>query len=619
MNPGDTMFFKRGQIFRGNIIISKSGTIFKPIVFTGYGSGSLPEIISTGGPVFLLRNVSNIIVDGFKITDPSISDSLHVIQSKIPYAIVLRNAPNCFISNCDISKVGVGISLESESNYSTITGNFIHDLRMVRNTPSTINSNDDFGANPIVIHSSKNIISYNRFEECWARSHDYGFDGGAIELFGMNVNDNRIEYNTAINCNAFLEIGSQGNGSAWNNIVAYNKIINCGATAVLQNSGNFKIDIRNLLYYNNTIVEVTKKYSKSVSLFWMADNGIAGMITLKNNIFWLSSGVNLVNSRGNKGQIIHENNIYRMSSGSLFYKLNSSEQFSTSMNHFTNTKGDPSNWNLELLPLSTAINAGVDLGFKKDFNKKSILNAPDIGSFEFHPINEKDSLVASAYLSRIKCNGDSTELKLTAKGGVPPYIGVGTYSVKAGTYNYRIKDNVGDSTMVSILVLDPDPISLEYNVESIQNQKSLYRLNVKARGGISPYLYSLNDSEYQSNGQFDSVLIGVNKINILDSIGCIESISIILDNQDVNHQVSGIPFLSIRPNPSNGAFLLLLKQTIPSIPFFVDVYDFTGRVIFSQQIYRDYQVSFGNDLIPGIYFVRIVQDGKLSVVRIIKT
>jgi hypothetical protein len=351
----------------------------------------------------------------------------------------------------------------------------------------------------------------------------------------------------------------------------------------------------------------------------MADNGTTGMITLKNNIFWLSSGVNLVNSRGNKGQIIHENNIYRMSSGSLFYKLNSSEQFSTSNKHFTNTEGDPSNWNLELLPLSTAINAGVDLGFKEDFNKKSILNAPDIGSFEFHPLNEKDSLVASVYFSRIKCNGDSTELRLTAKGGVPPYLGIGNYSVKAGKYSYWIKDNIGDSSRVSILVLEPDPISLDYNVDSIQNQKSLYRLNVKANGGISPYLYSLNESDFQSKGQFDSVLSGVNKINISDSIGCIKSISIILDDQHVNHQVSGIPFVSIRPNPSNGAFLLLLQQTTPSIPFFVDVYDFMGRVILSKQIYRDYQVSFGNNLIPGIYFVRIFQDGKLSVFRIVKT
>ncbi len=619
MFPGDTMFFKRGQLFRGNIIISFSGTENNPIVFTGYGSGSLPQIISTGGPIFLLRSARNIIIDGFKITDPSISDSLHVIQSKIPYAIVLNNAPNCFISNCDISKVGIGISLESGSSQTTINGNFIHDLRMVRNTPITVNSNDDYGANPIVIESSKNIITNNRFEECWARSYDYGFDGGAVELFGASVNDNRVEYNTAINCNGFLEIGSQGNGSAWNNIVAYNKIINCGIIGVFQNSGRFKIDIRNLQYYNNNIIELTKQYSKPASLFWMAAASSAEMVILKNNIFWLSSGVNIVNSRFSSSGIVHENNIYRMSSGSLVYTLNSSEQFSASDKHFTNTDANPLNWNFELLPYSTAINAGVDVGFKKDFCGKSILNAPDIGSFEFHPIDKKDSLVASVYLSPIKCNGDSTELKINAKGGIPPYIGVGIYSVKAGNYNYWIKDNDGDSTMISILVLEPEPISLLYNIDSVQNEKSLYNLTITAKGGIAPYLYSLNESEYQYKGKFDSVLSGVNTINVLDSVGCHESKSILLDDQNINHQVIGNLFVSIRPNPSNGTFLLLLKQTVPSFPYFIDVYDSMGRVILSEQIFREDNLSFGTNLMPGIYFVRIFQDGKLSIFRIIKT
>ena len=618
LKPGDTVFFKRGQQFRGNIIITIAGTEANPIVFTSYGLGSPPEMISTGAPIFLLRGARNIKIDGFKIFDPSISDSLHIIQARIPYGIILKNAPNCIIKNCDISKVGIGISVEGGSDQTTIEDNFIHDLRMVRNTPITMNSNDDYGANPMVIGSSRNTIRNNRFEECWARSYDYGFDGGAVELFGASVNDNKVFYNTAINCNGFLEIGSQGNGSALNNIVAYNKIINCGAIGVIQNAGSFKVDVRNLQYYNNTVIETAKQYSRSSSLFWMAATGSQGMVTVKNNLFWLSSGVNFVNSRFSSGQMIHSNNIYRMSSGSLGYSLGSTEQFSATANHFTAASGNPVNWNLELLPLSTAINAGTDLGLKQDFRGKSILNAPDIGILEYHPFIEKVPLIATANLSRIKCNGDSAELQITAKGGSPPYLGIGNYSVKAGRYNYWVKDKLGDSTSISILVEEPTPISHVYEIDSIHNEKALYRLSVTANGGISPYMFSINETEYQPIGLFDSVSSGENIVNVIDSIGCIKSLSVILDENSVNHQIIDLPFISIRPNPSNGNFLLLLNRAVPSTPYSIDIYDSMGRIVLSAHNYREEILSFGSNFSPGIYFVRVFQGRKSSDFRAIK-
>ena len=44
LNAGDTVFFKRGDIFRGQINIGASGTTSNPIVFTAYGTGATPII-----------------------------------------------------------------------------------------------------------------------------------------------------------------------------------------------------------------------------------------------------------------------------------------------------------------------------------------------------------------------------------------------------------------------------------------------------------------------------------------------------------------------------------------------------------------------------------------------
>ena len=104
----------------------------------------------------------------------------HSITAKISYGIIIDVSPNCQIRNCDITLVGIGIEVNNGSNNTTISGNHIYNLRIVRNT---VGGNDDYGANAMVIGSSENNIINNRFEECWANSYDFLFDGGAVEFF----------------------------------------------------------------------------------------------------------------------------------------------------------------------------------------------------------------------------------------------------------------------------------------------------------------------------------------------------------------------------------------------------------------------------------------------------
>jgi hypothetical protein len=44
LSPGDSVFFKCGDVFAGEILIAASGTPAKPVVYTSYGSGSNPVI-----------------------------------------------------------------------------------------------------------------------------------------------------------------------------------------------------------------------------------------------------------------------------------------------------------------------------------------------------------------------------------------------------------------------------------------------------------------------------------------------------------------------------------------------------------------------------------------------
>lgn len=530
LNPGDSVLFKRGQSFSGRLTISRSGSATAPIVYSNYGSGNLPEFNNAITDIITITNKQYVVINGIKIIDNSISTTDHSVQAKISYAINIENSPNCTISNCDISLVGVGISVLAGSDNTTITGNYMHNMRMVRNTPTSVNPDDDYGANPMVIGSSNNNITNNRFEECWALSYDYGYDGGAVELFGGTMNNNKIMNNTAINCNGFMEIGSSTNGMAQNNIIAYNKIINCGIIGVYQNGSTFSVTVNNLQYYNNTVVETVKQYSQPGVMFWMAGTGSAGMVVLKNNIFWLSSGNNLASSKFNTGQMVHTNNIYRMATGSLGITLNSSELFSTNANLFTSVAGAPADWNYALPSTSAAINFGTNVGLSKDFAGNAISGNPDAGILEYTtavvetvPTSPLDALASAG---SIDCNGVTTTVVVSATGGTPPYTGTGNFTVPAGSYTYFVTDAKGLKDSVSVILTEPTAIVSSLTSGTITTAGGSTSITVNASGGTSPYSYNISNGTYQTSNVIADVLAGTYTVNVKDSKGCLVGKSI---------------------------------------------------------------------------------------------
>ena len=389
LNPGDTVFFKRGQTYSGSLTITRSGTVGNDIVYTNYGTGSLPTFDNTIQYLITLSNRSYVTIDGIKFIDNTLSssDPNHTADANTDIVIRLYTSTHITISNCDFSFVGIGVATYSGSDYTIITNNWMHELRMVVNTPTVVNNNDDYGCNPMVLGSSNNTITNNLFETCWGDSYDYGFDGGAVELFGDNVSNNFIAYNTAIDCVGFTEIGSSGTGVAANNIIAYNKIINCSTIGVLQTSGAYTTAVSNLQYYNNTIVETVTQFNGDNDFIWMSGAANTGMIIMKNNIFYSSTLNKIFATNGTKYQttITHSNNIFRMTNGGSTFgiTLNGTELFSTTANLFTSVSGAATTWNYALPLGSAAINFGTSVGYSSDIIGTAIVGNPDAGAYEY--------------------------------------------------------------------------------------------------------------------------------------------------------------------------------------------------------------------------------------------
>jgi hypothetical protein len=220
--PGETLSFRRGDEWIGNVVLDESGTPASAIRLNGYGNGSLPTITSgEGGNCFRLDG-SYIEVDGLRATNCG-------------YAGFNVYGDHVVVKNSEASDNTAGIKVGTGSDFGNYSNNVLTDNNVMNvNTPGTkcgtaeaANCTDDSGAFGVLINGNDNEFSGNTVTGSTASSYDFGRDGSAFEIY--NGSRNNIHHNKAINNNVFSEIG-RSDGAADGNVFRYNLIrSSCGA------------------------------------------------------------------------------------------------------------------------------------------------------------------------------------------------------------------------------------------------------------------------------------------------------------------------------------------------------------------------------------------------------
>ncbi|WP_207514569.1 T9SS type A sorting domain-containing protein [Longitalea luteola] len=402
--PGDVVYFRRGQQYWGTLSINSSGREGAPITFMPYGEGAAPlfkyspwdftEPLVQNRVFIRLNQCNYIVIDGFELTDHSIRDYDRYTSANVGYGIYIYKGPgnggsHNVIKNCTISRLGAGVNIDGGS-FNTVTNCSIRNLRMIINT--SYQMWDDFGAVGIVVGGSNNSITHNQIHDCWSNSYDYKLDGGAIEMFG-EVSNNKILYNTASDNIGFMEFGSGWGAHAFNNLVGYNLLVNNGHVFWINSSSVFHQDVRNLQFVNNNVVETKAPRLPDVQnlIGIMSTPWVANVLTMKNNIFWINTSSNITDPRTkpfNGPQLIHQSNIFHLNGGSLGYDPDYSEQkLPNDVEVFANSySSDPLTWNYDLRPTAAAVNWGQWTGIEKDFWGKPVPHSgvPDAGISESH-------------------------------------------------------------------------------------------------------------------------------------------------------------------------------------------------------------------------------------------
>lgn len=125
------------------------------------------------------------------------------------------------------------------------------------------------------------------------------------------------------------------------------------------------------------------------------------------------------------------------------------------------------------------------------------------------------ALNATASTGRILCNGGTTNIEISATGGVAPYTGTGTFEVSAGTYTYTVKDAKGEQSSVTVTVGQPSALIANVQAGNISANDST-TVMVTATGGTAPYI---------GTGNFN-VAQGTYTYIVSDAAGCSANASV---------------------------------------------------------------------------------------------
>jgi hypothetical protein len=220
--PGDSISFRKGDEWIGNVVLDESGTPASAIRLNGYGNGNLPTITSgEGGNCFRLDG-SYIEVDGLRTTNCG-------------YAGFNVYGDHVVVKNSEASDNTAGIKVGTGSDFGNYSNNVLTNNNVMNvNTPGTrcgtpeaANCTDDSGAFGVLINGNDNEFSGNTVTGSTASSYDFSRDGSAFEIY--NGSRNNIHHNKATDNNVFSEIG-RSDGAADGNVFRYNLIrSSCGA------------------------------------------------------------------------------------------------------------------------------------------------------------------------------------------------------------------------------------------------------------------------------------------------------------------------------------------------------------------------------------------------------
>lgn len=227
--------------------------------------------------------------------------------------------------------------------------------------------------------------------------------------------------------------------------------------------------------------------------------------------------------------------------------------------------------------------------------------------------------------NNISCFGaDDGTINMTVSGGNLPYTVAWSHAnitaqnlnnLGAGSYTAVITDNAGCLATTTVIITQPDSITLVATSTPTQSNDGTAFVN--AAGGTPPYSYAWNNGD--TTQAINGLTTGTYSVVVTDASGCSATVNVTV--QDFTSNTNGIESLTtfdILPNPNNGQFAIRLDfEEITKLQ--VKIVDMVGQVIFENNVTESnlyLPIDLGNQA-PGVYFIYLQTETGHAVKRVL--
>ena len=196
----------------------------------------------------------------------------------------------------------------------------------------------------------------------------------------------------------------------------------------------------------------------------------------------------------------------------------------------------------------------------------------------------------SSISQNISCNGDSSgsiTISISPSNASLNYNwsnGATSNQItqlSAGIYRVTITDSIGCQRTKTFNLTAPNEIIFDSLVATPIYSATNGTIYVIGNGGIAPYQYSINGTNYYSNTLFLGLSVGTYTVYIKDANGCMVSQNIIIEDHTAIEYNTVDTWISLLNNQSNTTINYSIKN-LPATLLSFDIIDIQGKKIMSE-------------------------------------
>lgn len=247
-------------------------------------------------------------------------------------------------------------------------------------------------------------------------------------------------------------------------------------------------------------------------------------------------------------------------------------------------------------------------------------------------ITQPAVLNLTAVPTMITCNGaNNGSISAAATGGTTPY----TYSIdgtnfftastlsnlSVGSYTVTVKDANGCTKTFNTTITQPTAVNSS-GVSTISSGNN-GTITLTGQGGLTPYTYSINGTNYTSSSLFSNLAPGTYTCYVKDANGCISSTTVIVEsNVGINEIEASFNLVKLYPNPNTGIFDLVVEgvqdEFIECKLFNVDGQEVSSFKVQVVNGSAQKTIEMNRKLAAGTYYLGIYSGKKAVVKQFIK-